>query len=239
MTNARLSFNLANMWSLHRTVEPDDVRDALALAAAIGLVGVSFGALAAAAGVPPVLTVALSVLVFAGGSQFLLVAVLSGGGSVVAAVLGGLLLNARLLPYGLAMAPVIADRWPARLLGAHMMIDEAVAFSRARGTGERARSAFWLSSIVLFAVWNACAVVGMAIGAAVPDTAVFGVDAAFPAALAALILPSLRRADTARVVLVAAIAALAATPVLPAGTPVLVGLVGLVAAGRFETRVAS
>jgi 4-azaleucine resistance transporter AzlC len=227
------------MWSLRRTIEPDDVRDALALAAAIGLVGVSFGALAAAAGVPPVLTVALSVLVFAGGSQFLLVAVLSGGGSVVAAVLGGLLLNARLLPYGLAMAPVIADRWPARLLGAHLMIDEAVAFSRARGTGRRARSAFWLSSVVLFVVWNACAVVGMAIGSAVPDTTVFGVDAAFPAALAALILPSLRRAESARVGLVSAVAALAATPVLPAGTPVLVGLVGLVAAGRFETRIAS
>jgi 4-azaleucine resistance transporter AzlC len=227
------------MWSLRRTIEPDDVRDALALAAAIGLVGVSFGALAAAAGVPPVLTVALSVLVFAGGSQFLLVAVLSGGGSVVAAVLGGLLLNARLLPYGLAMAPVIADRWPARLLGAHLMIDEAVAFSRARGTGRRARSAFWLSSVVLFVVWNACAVVGMAIGSAVPDTTVFGVDAAFPAALAALILPSLRRAESARVGLVSAVAALAATPVLPAGTPVLVGLVGLAAAGRFETRIPS
>lgn len=239
MTNTPCSFNLANMWSLRRTIEPDDVRDALALAAAIGLVGVSFGALAAAAGVPPVLTVALSVLVFAGGSQFLLVAVLSGGGSVVAGVLGGLLLNARLLPYGLAMGPVIADRWPARLLGAHLMIDEAVAFSRARGTGRRARSAFWLSSVVLFVVWNTCAVVGMLIGSAVPDPNVFGVDAAFPAALAALILPSLRRADTARVGLVAAVAALAATPVLPAGTPVLVGLVGLVAAGRFETRVAS
>jgi predicted branched-subunit amino acid permease len=119
------------------------------------------------------------------------------------------------------------------------MIDEAVAFSRARGTGRRARSAFWLSSVVLFVVWNACAVAGMAIGSAVPDTTVFGVDAAFPAALAALILPSLRRAESARVGLVSAVAALAATPVLPAGTPVLVGLVGLVAAGRFETRIAS
>lgn len=227
------------MRPIHRTIDPDDVRDALALAAAIGLVGVSFGALAAAAGVPPVLTVALSVLVFAGGSQFLLVAVLAAGGSPVAAVLGGLLLNARLLPYGLAMAPVVADRWPARLLGAHLMIDEAVAFSRARGTGERARSAFWLTGVLLFATWNACAIVGMAIGSAVPDTAVFGVDAAFPAALAALILPSLRRADTARVGLLAAVAALAMTPLLPAGTPVLVGLLGLVAAGRPRTRVAS
>ncbi len=176
-------------------------------------------------------------LVFAGGSQFLLVAVVAAGGSPIAAVLGGLLLNARLLPYGLAMGPVIADRWPARLLGAHLMIDEAVAFSRARGTGTRARSAFWLSSVLLFLVWNACAALGMVVGSAVPDPNVFGVDAAFPAALAALILPSLRHSDTARVGLVAAIAALAATPLLPAGMPVLVGLVGLAAAGRPGSRV--
>src|SRR5687768_15829450 len=101
------SFNLANMRPKERTLSSADLRDALALSAAVGLVGVSFGALAIAAGVPPVLTVALSVLVFAGGAQFLLVAVLAAGGAVVPAVLGALLLNARHLPFGLAMAPVI------------------------------------------------------------------------------------------------------------------------------------
>jgi 4-azaleucine resistance transporter AzlC len=227
------------MRAIQRTIVGADVRDALALAAAIGLVGISFGALAAAAGVPPVLTVALSVLVFAGGSQFLLVAVLAAGGGVVPAVLAGLLINVRHLPFGLAMAPVIADRWPGRLVGAHFMIDEAVAFSRARGTGERARTAFWLSGVLLFVVWNACAVVGMLVGAAVPDQAALGIDAAFPAALAALLLPSLRRKDSARVGLVAAVAALAATPILPAGMPVLVGMVGLLAAGRTKAEVSS
>lgn len=222
-----------------RTIEPDDVRDALALAAAVGLVGVSFGALAAAAGVPPLMTVALSVLVFAGGSQFLLVAVIAAGGSAVAAVLGALLLNVRHLPFGLAMAPVIADRWPARLLGAHFVIDESVAFSRARGRGERGRTAFWLAGLLLFTAWNTCAVVGMLIGSAVPDPGVLGIDAAFPAALAALILPSLRRPDAARVGLVAAAAALAATPFLPAGMPVLLALAGLLAAGPAPQAVRS
>ncbi|SHL25002.1 Predicted branched-chain amino acid permease (azaleucine resistance) [Pseudonocardia thermophila] len=220
------------MRPIQRTLLGPDLRDALALAAAIGLVGVSFGALAAAAGVPPVLTVALSVLVFAGGSQFLLVAVLSAGGGVVPAVLGGLLLNARHLPFGLAMAPVIADRWPARLIGAHFMIDESVAFAKARGTGPRARRAFWLSGLLAFVVWNVCAIGGMLIGAAVPDPEVLGVDAAFPAALGALLLGQLRHPETQRVALVAVTAALAATPFLPAGVPVLLGLAGLLVAGR-------
>ena len=51
-----------------------DVRDALALAVAVSVVGVSFGALATAAGVPLLITVAMSLLVLAGGAQFLAVA---------------------------------------------------------------------------------------------------------------------------------------------------------------------
>ena len=223
------------MRSLFRTIDRSDLRDAVALAAAVGVVGASYGALAAAAGVPPAIAVGMSVLVLAGSSQFLVVAVVAAGGSPVAAVLGGLLLNARHLPFGLAMSAVVADRWPGRLLGAHILIDEVVAFSRARGTGRRARVAYWTSGVLLATFWLVGTIVGLLAGAAVPDPSVFGVDAAFPAALLALVLPGLRRADARRVGLTAAAVALAATPFLPPGLPVLAGLLGLLAAGRDDT----
>lgn len=218
--------------SWRATINRDDVRDVVALAAAAGVVGASFGALAAAASVPAPIVIALSVIVFAGGAQFLVVAVVAAGGSPVAAVLAGLLLNARHMPFGLAMSRVVADRWPARLLGAHILIDESVAFARARGTGPRARAAYWLCGGALFVSWNVGSVVGMLAGSAVPDPNAFGVDAAFPAGLLALLLPSLAGKDARRVGLAAAALALLATPWLPAGLPVLVGLAGLVAAGR-------
>jgi 4-azaleucine resistance transporter AzlC len=224
-----------DMRSLFRTIDRNDLRDAVALAAAVGVVGASYGALAAAAGVPPAIAVGMSVLVLAGSSQFLVVAVVAAGGSPVAAVLGGLLLNARHLPFGLAMSAVVADRWPGRLLGAHILIDEVVAFSRARGTGRRARVAYWTSGVLLATFWLVGTIVGLLAGAAVPDPSVFGVDAAFPAALLALVLPGLRRADARRVGLTAAAVALAATPFLPPGLPVLAGLLGLLAAGRDDT----
>jgi predicted branched-subunit amino acid permease len=107
-----------------------------------------------------------------------------------------------------------------------------VAFSRARGTGRRARVAYWTSGVLLATFWLVGTVVGLLAGAAVPDPSVFGVDAAFPAALLALVLPGLRRADARRVGLTAAAVALAATPFLPPGLPVLAGLLGLLAAGR-------
>lgn len=209
-----------------------DVRDALALAVAVAVVGVSFGALAAAAGVPTPLTIAMSLLVFAGGAQFLAVAVVAAGGSPVAAVAGALLLNVRHLPFGLAIAGVVGDRWPAKVLGAHILVDESVAFARARGSGARARRAYWTSGLLLFTFWNTGALLGVVAGSAVPDPGVLGVDAAFPAALLALLLPSLRRADARRVGLAAAAIAVATTPFLAPGLPVLTGLIGLVAANR-------
>jgi 4-azaleucine resistance transporter AzlC len=217
--------------SLDRTIR-DDVRDALALAVAVAVVGVSFGALAAAAGVPMPITIAMSLLVFAGGAQFLAVAVVAAGGSPVAAVAAGLLLNTRHLPFGLAIANVVGDRWPARVLGAHILIDESVAFSRARGSGPRARRAYWTSGILLFTFWNTGALLGVVAGSTIPDPGVFGVDAAFPAALLALLLPALRRPDARRVGLAAAVIAVATTPFLAPGLPVLTGLLGLGAAGR-------
>ena len=220
------------MRSITRTIGRKDLRDALALGAAIAVVGASFGALAAAAGVPAALTVALSVLVFAGGSQFLVVAVVAAGGSPFAAVLAGLLLNARHLPFGLAIGDVVGSGWASRLVGAHLLIDESVAFARARGGGPAARPVYWLVGVVAFGSWNLGTLAGMLAGSAVPDPSTVGVDAAFPAGLLALLLPSLRRADARRVGLAAAAVALLATPWLPAGLPVLAGLAGLAVAGR-------
>jgi len=220
--------------SLFRTIDRSDLRDAVALAAAVGVVGMSYGALAAAAGVPPAIAIGMSVIVLAGASQFLVVAVIAAGGSPIAAVLGGLLLNARHLPYGLAMSGVVADRWPGKLLGAHLLIDEVVAFARARGSGPRARGAYWVCGLALASFWLFGTVVGLLAGAAVPDPSLFGVDAAFPAALLALVMPGLKGADARRVGLAAAVIALAATPWLPPGLPVLLGMLGLLADGGRE-----
>ena len=201
-------------------------------AVAVSVVAVSFGALATAAGLPLLITMAMSLLVLAGGAQFLAVAIIAAGGGPVAAVAGGLLLNLRHLPYGLAVADVVGDRWPAKVFGAHLLIDEVVAFSRARGSGARARRAYWTSGILLATFWNAGTLLGVVAGSAIPDPSVFGVDAAFPAALLALLLPALRQSDARRVGLASAVIAVASTPFLAPGLPVLAGLLGLGVAGR-------
>lgn len=217
------------MGTLHRTVTRHLARDVAAIAAAVTAVGVSFGAIATAADLPIWLVSAMSVLVFAGGSQFMAVGLIAAG-NPVAAVFAGLLLNARHLPFGLAIAGTVFDRgWPSRLIGSHLMIDESVAFALAQPDPPARRRAYWLTGGALFVAWNVGTLLGVAVGGAAGDPDMLGLDAAFPAGLIALLLPSLRDRETRRVALLGAAVAVLTTPLLPAGLPVLLALVGLAA----------
>jgi predicted branched-subunit amino acid permease len=90
LTNSRALFIIRVMRSFWRTLDRALIRDILAIALAVGVVGASFGTLAVSAGLSWWLPPLMSVLVFAGGSQFLAVGVIAAGGGPVAAVLGGL-----------------------------------------------------------------------------------------------------------------------------------------------------
>ena len=90
-------------------VHRGDLRDALALVAAIAVVGASFGALAAAGGVPPLLIVGMSVLVFAGGAQFLVVAVVMAAAMPYAPLMFGVTWAIILTAFGLRLRRLAAD----------------------------------------------------------------------------------------------------------------------------------
>lgn len=198
------------------------------MAGAIAVVGLSFGAIAVGSGLDWWMPSALSVLVFAGGSQFMVVGVVAAGGGLVAAVAGALLLNARHLPFGMALGDIMGRGRLARAVGSHLLIDESVAFALSqRNDPKRARAVFWFLGTLAFTVWNIGTVVGAAAGQFIGDTDAFGLDAAFPAALLALVLPSLKVPRTRNAALLGAVVALATTPFLPAGVPVLLALVGL------------
>jgi 4-azaleucine resistance transporter AzlC len=202
------------------------LRDAAAIAAAMIAVGASFGAIAVAYGLPTWVPFLMSSAVFAGGAQFLAVGLLAAG-NPIAAVLAGLLLNARHLPFGLAVSETVGPRWRDRLVGSHLMTDEVVAFTLAEKDPARRRRTYWLIGVTLFTSWNLGTALGVLLGGATGDPAALGLDAAFPAGLIALILPSLRDRDTRLVALTGAAAAVLLTPVLPAGLPVLCALLGL------------
>jgi 4-azaleucine resistance transporter AzlC len=208
------------------------VRDSALVWLASGVVGVSFGAITVTGGLPVWVPVVMSLVVYAGSAQFSAVGVLLAGGGPFAAAVTGLLLNTRTAAYGLAVADLLGPGRASRLLGAHLVTDETVAFALAQPDPARRRTAFWISGLGLFAVWNTGVLLGALAGSALGDTGTYGLDAAFPAVLVALVLPTLRTdAAVRRSALLGAALALAVTPAVPAGVPVLVALAGLLVHG--------
>ena len=193
-----------------------------------GLVGLSFGAIAVSEGFSIWVPVLMSFVVFAGAAQFMFIGLVAAGGALIPAVLAGLLVNARHLPFGFAVSDVFGSSTVRRILGSHVMIDETVAFALAQRDPVRRRAAYWACGVGLFVCWNVGVLIGSFAGTVITDTDAFGLDAAFPAVLLALVLPSLRERRTLMAALVGMAIAVGAAPFLPAGVPVLLALAGVV-----------
>jgi 4-azaleucine resistance transporter AzlC len=212
-----------------RSTERTILRDGVTIGIAVGAIGASFGVLARASGIDAPMVCAMSLLIFAGGSQFLAVAVVASGGGAAAVVVGGLLLNARHIPFGLSLVPMLRGGLLRRVLSSQIVIDESTAFALAQPTPELGRRAFYTVGITLFCFWQAGTALGAFAGGLIGDPARFGIDAAFPAGLLALLVPQLRTPAARCSALAGAALALAATPFLPAGAPILLASLGVIA----------
>jgi 4-azaleucine resistance transporter AzlC len=202
------------------------MRTGVTIGVAVGVIGASFGVLARADGVDPVMACGMSLLVFAGGSQFLAIGVIATGGGAGAAVLGGLLLNARHIPFGLALVPMLRGGLMRRLLSSQIVIDESTAFALAQPTVELGRRAFYTVGVTLFVCWQAGTAIGAFAGGAIGDPRATGIDAAFPAGILAFLVPQLRSRSAVAAAASGAAIALLATPFAPAGAPILLAGLG-------------
>ncbi|NYJ31050.1 AzlC family ABC transporter permease [Galbitalea soli] len=208
-------------------------RSGLAVAVAVSLYGVSFGALAVASGLSVWQTSVLSLLMFSGGSQFALIGVLATGGASagVAAIAGAALLGLRNGLYAIRMSPIIGGPLARRLAAAHFTIDESTAVATAQSTPAAQRAGFWYTGILLFVGWNIATLVGALIGNLLGDVRQYGLDAAAAAAFVGLLWPRLRRRQPIIVAAAAAVIAAVLTPSLPAGVPILVAALVAVVVG--------
>jgi branched chain amino acid efflux pump len=197
------------------------VRTALGVGVATGAYGLSFGAISVAAGLSTLQTCALSLLLFSGGSQFALVGILGGGGGAVSAAATAILLGSRNAFYGLRLATTLGVIGLRRAAAAQIVIDESTAVSIAQTSPRTARLGFWTTGIAVFALWNLGTLVGAVGAGALKDPAVYGFDAAAPAAFVALLAPRMRSREPWIVALIAAAVALVAVPFVPVGVPVL------------------
>jgi 4-azaleucine resistance transporter AzlC len=214
------------------------IRAVLPLAAAIALVELSFGALAATSGLTPAAAVFMSATTFAGSAQFAAVSLFGSGGSVLACALAAALLNARYLAMGAALGPALRGPAWKRLILAQLAVDESWAAAYL-GEGRFSLSRMIGAALLLFVVHVAATALGavaVALGAVAGVSVlgrldVLGLDAAFPALFLILLWPHLQARAGLEAALLGASVALALVPVAPPGIPVLaaasVSLLGL------------
>lgn len=219
------------MRSAEKTLDRGTLRDIALACVAVWCVAVSYGAVAVASGLPRWLPVALSILVLAGSSEIAFTGLVASGGNPLAAAMAALLLNARHVPYGLALPDVNGRGW-RRWASFHLMNDESVAFCLAEHEPTRRRAAYWMCGLGVLIGWPAGAMLGAELGSVVRNPDTFGLDAMFPAVICALVLPALRDRLTRRAALAGAAVAVGTAFVLPAGLPILLALAGLAFAGR-------
>jgi 4-azaleucine resistance transporter AzlC len=196
--------------------------------------GLAYAVTAREAGLSLVETQALSVLVFAGSAQVSAAGLFARGASGLDIVLTTLLLNIRHVLYGLALGRSLELRGARRVAGAYFLTDEAFGIAAA----ERQRSFAHLlgAELSLFFTWNLATVAGALLGGTIADPEKFGVDAVFPLAFLALLVPLVRtRAEVAVAVASGALAWVLARD-LPGGLPILVTGVAGSLLGAWLTR---
>lgn len=197
------------------------MRAGVPFAVAAGAVGISFGVIA-----EPLLgsaaTLAMSVFVFAGSAQFGSTAVIASGGGIAAAVLAGVLLNARYIPMGIALAPSLRGGAIKRAAYGEAMIDASWAMAN-RGGGRFDPDFLLGATIPAFPCWVAGTAVGVFAGDLIGDPETLGLDALFPAFFLVLLVGGELREGRRAIVaaLLGAAIALALTPIAPAGVPVI------------------
>ncbi len=173
----------------------------------------------------------MSLLVFAGASQFAAVGYVTSGLAWPGIVLLTAFLNARHLLYSAALAPFLGRRpFAERAIAAHILTDEAFALSIAhfRRLGRADMRGYWVAAIgTTFIPWNLATVAGVALGGAIPDPNRFGLDVVFPAAMAGLAVGLVSgRRDVAAAVAGAVLAVGVSLAWDPAAGVIAGGLVG-------------
>lgn len=197
--------------------------DLAVLAVAVAGFGLAYGATSVAYGISPVKTVVLSLISHAGAGQLGVMAVLAGGGSAATALAAGMLIGARYFALGLAAGPRLPGTVPRRLVAAHFLVDGTAALALTTTTKEEGTRLFWRAGVTLLSGWTLGTMIGAYGGRFITDVKVFGLDAALPALLIALIASWLRDTDVRRAAGIGAGAALVLHLMTPAGVPVLLG----------------
>jgi 4-azaleucine resistance transporter AzlC len=177
--------------------------------------GILYGTLAASSGLSFAAALAMSVIVFAGSSQFIAIGLVTAGTAFPLIILTTLIVNLRHLLYSASLVPYVQQLpqvWKLPL--GFWLTDEAFAIAIARYS-QPDHSAYkqWYhfgAALLMYLNWIICTLVGLTIGQIIPDVANWGLDFAMSATFIGMVIPYLKNKPMYTAVIIAGIVSLLA-----------------------------
>ena len=206
------------------------MRRGIAFGVAVLATAISFGVLARPL-MGTVAPIVMSIVVFSGAAQLGSLAILAAGGTTGAAIAAGVLLNARYLAMGLALAPSLRGRALSRAAFAMTTVDASWA---AASTGDGRFDPWYMVGVTVpqYVGWVLGTIIGVLLGRSIGNPDTLGLDALFPAFFVALLFEEVRGYRKRLAAGGGAAIALGLTPFLPPGLPILAASLAALLASR-------
>lgn len=171
-------------------------------------IAIAFGVLAKTLGIPSIVAMLMSLIVFAGASQFVGIKLMSLGALPIEIVLATFILNLR----HFLMASFIAqnlEKGTSKKLMPHLafgITDETFAVASIEEKGEISPQFMLGLNLMAFSSWNIGTLAGLLMSSWIPEYIINGMGIALYSMFIGLVVPSMRTANPTLIVAIAAMA---------------------------------
>ncbi len=195
--------------------------------------GLIFGILSIDIGFSPLATMAMSLIIFGGASQIILLQLFSGGASTLVIVSSVGAVNSRHLLYGAVVSEHLSDLkliW--KIIISYFLIDQAFAVSNKYFQKSNEKNKYFHligGGFTCWIIWQSTTFLGIILGSAIPEK--LGLSFAVPLTFLAILVNDFRKLINVIVIVVSGLVALIGYNYIPYKAYVIVAaLVGLLTA---------
>ena len=195
--------------------------------------GLIFGVLAIDVGFTPMETMGMSLIIFGGASQIVLLQLFSGGASSLVIISSVGAVNSRHLLYGAVVSEHLSDLkliW--KIIISYFLIDQAFARSNEYFKKNKDENKYFHlvgGGATCWIIWQSTTFLGIILGAAIPEK--LGLSFAIPLTFLALLINDFRKLVNVFVIIVSGLVATLGYNIIPFKAYVIVAaLIGLLSA---------
>ncbi len=187
------------------------IRDELPILLGVLPFGMIYGLSAISAGIPASIAQAMSCIVFAGASQFVIVQLIAAGTPSLIIILTAFIVNIRHLLYSVSVSPYTRKLHPLwKWLLAYLLTDEAYAVTilhYQKPGDEGSKHLYYLGAgLALWTTWQLSTAMGIFLGGHIPSS--WSLDFTSTLTFIALVVPALKDRMSTAAALTAALTAL-------------------------------